>query len=293
MYSSTPFQYLPPHIVRLIVNHVIVCAQSGRDKERLLTPLLWVCHNFRVFVVLRFFRECELDLGFGDNADKKSCVSWPSSPLEPVFSAYHLAKSLMIKLEAWRVCSGDVLRILSAPPFDGVAFPLVTKLTVDLHCSCGYGDDGDIEEDFPSNSTSNIGDFVRHIKQMVPAVSEISLWTNDEWAERDSTGELHFGDLYARLFGITKTTMLNDYCDEMGRYLNLDLIRDLVSFSSLGTQTDQVLSLVRRNARTLQRLDLDIYHATDISGLLQDLDSGKHMEYPHLHTLKLGSTPKY
>ncbi|KAJ1814829.1 hypothetical protein LPJ60_005919, partial [Coemansia sp. RSA 2675] len=88
--------------------------------------------------------------------------------------------------------------------------------------------------------------------------------------------------------------MLNDYCDEMGRYLNLDLIRDLVSFSSsLGTQTDQVLSLVRRNARTLQRLDLDIYHATDISGLLQDLDSGKHVEYPHLHTLKLGSTPKY
>ncbi|KAJ2794549.1 hypothetical protein H4S07_006728, partial [Coemansia furcata] len=55
MYAQTPFQFLPPHIVRLIVDHIVGSSrmladgvEPDSDEYRLLLrPLLWTCRNIR------------------------------------------------------------------------------------------------------------------------------------------------------------------------------------------------------------------------------------------------------
>ncbi|KAJ2469307.1 hypothetical protein GGI03_000452 [Coemansia sp. RSA 2337] len=62
MLSSTPFQFLPPHVVRLIVNHIVGSSRqafagfepNSNEWSTLLKPLLWICHNFRAVQLFIF-----------------------------------------------------------------------------------------------------------------------------------------------------------------------------------------------------------------------------------------------
>ncbi|KAJ2026426.1 hypothetical protein IWW57_003041 [Coemansia sp. S610] len=300
MYSSTPFQYLPLHIVRPIINYVVSGANSCGYKEKLLIPLLWVCHSFRDIVLLRFFYKCKVSLGFFGIDYVKPYITWPSSPLKPVYATYHLAKSLEIELKIRRVCSGDASRVLSAPPFVGVAFPQVSKLSLSPIWESsreveyeGYEDEENeySDDDSTSDLACDIEDFVRRIKRMAPAISVISVYSLHLWSsDGESTDDYRLANLYMALFKIGKATVIDDFAGSMCYSTDLGLVRDLVRLNSpLNAHSDQLLLLARHNTPT-QYLDLESVQANDLTGLLRDPDSGKYVECSHLHTLKLEST---
>ncbi|KAJ2875842.1 hypothetical protein GGH93_001238 [Coemansia aciculifera] len=296
MYALTPLQFLPPHIIQLIVNHVVDSIRMrfyrgvaySKKRERLLVPLLSVCHNFRNFVCLRFFRDCKLYLYAFDDKAGEAHVTWPSSPRVPAYPMYHLVKNLVIELCAWDVYAGAALRVLSVRPYDGVAFPLVKKLKVILCYSCGCEEFKGGDAGFPRNAAPNIGEFVRRVKQMAPAIGEVVISTQGGSMDPDGYEFVFFKDLFSRLFEIVKPTAFNDPCGEMSRFISMDQIRDLVRLTShVDDLTVQLLQLTRRSAQTLQHLDIKSNHSTNVAGLITDPDSGEYAEYPRLRKLTL------
>ncbi|KAJ1905669.1 hypothetical protein LPJ71_004485, partial [Coemansia sp. S17] len=144
--------------------------------ERPLIPLLWVCHNFREVVHSRFFRECILDIADGEDGDVCEVFEeWPSSPRASVYPTYHFTRNLVIELNARNIFSGEALQVLSAPPYEGVVFPQVRKLTLILFFSLWcegrkYTCDG-----LQYNIARNINEFIQRIKQMAPATNKVAV----------------------------------------------------------------------------------------------------------------------
>ncbi|KAJ2032109.1 hypothetical protein H4S03_006358 [Coemansia sp. S3946] len=237
MYSSTPFQFLPPHIISLIVDHVVNSTRTRfnldwmdlKEREKVLIPLQWICRNLR------------------DN-----------------------------------IYSGVARKLQSVPPFDGITFPLVNKLTVFICSSSRREDFKESNDGFPYNTTHNIGEFVRQVKQMAPAIGQVVINTSGKPTDSDGDEERYFKDLVSRLFEIGETTVLKDPSGHIGPFVDMDRIRDLVHLTfPANSQTSLVLSLARRNAQTLQYLDLSSLHGVVLTGLIQDPDSGNCVEYPH------------
>ncbi|KAJ2045152.1 hypothetical protein GGI03_004092 [Coemansia sp. RSA 2337] len=101
MYSSTPFQFLPPHIISLIVDHVVNSTRTRfnldwmdlKEREKVLIPLQWICRNLRDNVHSRFFYNCSLNLLASKDRPSKAGIVWPLSPRVPAHSTHHLAKT--------------------------------------------------------------------------------------------------------------------------------------------------------------------------------------------------------
>ncbi|KAJ2110831.1 hypothetical protein IW146_005735 [Coemansia sp. RSA 922] len=317
MYAPTPFQFLPPHIVQLIVKYIVgnIRMRFNKDRgdlrrhEELLVPLQWVCHNFRDFVHFRFFSECELFLPFShaetsdaETSDaeaseagvSEAVVNWPLSPRWPKYPTHHLVKTLSIYMHAWEVYSGEALRMLSVPPFGGVAFPLVSKLTIVLRYSGrrkGYkGDNGG----FPDYTLYNIRDFVGRVAEMATGIGEVFIDMQDETTDGDHEGVYYFNDLFSQLYEIGNMTVLNDPCCKMAPHIDLDFIEDLVRLTcNVDYLSVQLLPLARLSAQTLEYLDIRSYHGADITGFIRDPGSGEYSEYPRLRTLKIEVTKRY
>ncbi|KAJ2071771.1 hypothetical protein GGH13_003144, partial [Coemansia sp. S155-1] len=317
MYAPTPFQFLPSHIVQHIVDYVVDSIRVRFNKdgvdlkrhEKLLIPLQWVCRNFRYNLHSRFFSECELSLP-SSNAEASDSeasdyeasdarinepagVTWPSSPQAPVYPTYHLVKTLRIWMDSWEAYSGEALRMLSVPPYDDVAFPLAKKLSVVLHYSSrrkGYKGSGG---GFPDYTQYNIRDFVGRVAEMAPTIGEVYIDMRDETTDEDHEGEGYFTNLSTQLFEIGNMTVFYDPRCEMAHHINLDYIQDLVRLTSyVDYMAAELLPLTRRSAQTLQYLDIRLYFGADITGLIQDPDSGEYAEYPQLRTLKMGQDKK-
>ncbi|KAJ2096507.1 hypothetical protein GGI13_000954 [Coemansia sp. RSA 455] len=296
MYSSTPFQFLPPHIVSLIVDHVVNSTRTRfnldwmdlKEREKVLIPLQWVCRNLRDNVHSRFFYNCSLNLLASKDRPSKAGIVWPLSPRVPAHSTHHLAKTLNIAIDSWEIYSGVARKLQSVPPFDGITFPLVNKLTVFICSSIRREDFKESNDGFPYNTTHNIGEFVRQVKQMAPAIGQVVINTSGKPTDSDGDEERYFKDLVSRLFEIGETTVLKDPSGHIGPFVDMDRICDLVHLTfPANSQTSLVLSLARRNAQTLQYLDLSSLHGVVLTGLIQDPDSGNCVEYPRLCALKL------
>ncbi|KAJ2097029.1 hypothetical protein GGI09_004056 [Coemansia sp. S100] len=373
MDNLSAFQLLPNHAVKLIVNHVEGCSRlwfdgsyigPGEHRE-LLTPLLWVCHNFRAFVRERFSRVYELTLENDRDRAEALLYSWPTRFKKLGCLTHLLAKELQVKLDIKAVYTGKALQLLFDAPCNGCSFPLVRKLCFKLTSNeDGYYDqepvlnndpapvlendpepvhavdwaleggnnwdpafandgwevearndwdsafDNDREPEdevdwalagthvctpktryiYPPDTSANITAFVQRIKQMAPAVSEIDVdyyedevglfWRSDE--------PIH--DLIQHLFGIVERhTVITRVSSCALQCLDLEPIRDLVHINySASVVFIDLVSLVARNARTLQSLVLDVFDK-DLTGLVRDPASGSYLEYPCLHTLKVSS----
>ncbi|KAJ2423540.1 hypothetical protein GGF41_003100, partial [Coemansia sp. RSA 2531] len=193
-----------------------------------------------------------------------------------------------IELDAWEVYSGEALKKLSVPPYDTVTFPLVSDLSVALRYNgkCEEYLDGDAG--FPRDTVYNIGEFVRRIKQMVPEIGKVVINTHGKPTDSDSKGVSYFRDLLSQLFEIAETTAFSDPHGGLGLCIPIRQISNLVLLNSLvDLQYGQVLSLARHCAQTLQHLKLQSFCATDMTGLVQDPDSGECVEYPRLRILEL------
>ncbi|KAJ2109593.1 hypothetical protein GGI16_000662 [Coemansia sp. S142-1] len=156
MIVQSAFQLLPPHVVKLIVDHVADSSRLRFDRStldydehrELQMPLLWVCHNFRALVHQRFCREYELTLKNNwDRAEAYLC-SWPRRDRKLGYPTHNLAKELIFRLYFETAYSGNAIQLLSNSPYNDWSFPLVRELTF-----CLVSDDDDRDSDY--NSTSD------------------------------------------------------------------------------------------------------------------------------------------
>ncbi|KAJ2886429.1 hypothetical protein IWW38_005229 [Coemansia aciculifera] len=134
------------------------CIKMGNEGNDILMPLLWVCHNFRIFLYARFSSGYELDL-----RDKKEVAGaalvasrymWPTR-LQGLDAPTHLqARELRIYCFSVSVFTGKALEQLTASALgaDG-AYPMVRKIMFAMHSSI----------DLTKFSKESVADAIAHL----------------------------------------------------------------------------------------------------------------------------------
>ncbi|KAJ2101807.1 hypothetical protein GGI09_001564 [Coemansia sp. S100] len=237
--------------------------------------------------------------------------SWPRLCSNIGYPTLYLAKELRFELDIGSVFSGKALQLLSHAPYKGCSFPLVHKLVFDLtfydesfYRSVEADDsDSDYDSDFDGDeytswnrniytpdSAANMAAFALRVKQMVPMVSKIDVTPVGDAEKLFESGNTTIIDLCKQLFGIVeKHTVITRGSDPMVLHMDLKPIRDLVRIEYfMDKYCTGVMSMITRNARTLQHLDINVSNA-DTTGLVRDARSGGYLKYPQMHTLKLFS----
>ncbi|KAJ2052007.1 hypothetical protein GGI08_005126, partial [Coemansia sp. S2] len=210
------------------------------------------------------------------------------------------------ELDIGSVFSGKALQLLSHAPYEGCSFPLVRKLVFDLtfydesfyrsveadDSDSDYGSDFDGDEYtswnrniYTSDSAANMAAFAKRVKQMVPIVSEIDVTPVGDAEKLFESGNTTIIDLCKQLFGIVKKhTVITRGSDPMVLHMDMKPIRDLVRIEYfMDRYCTDVMSLITRNARTLQHLDINVSNA-DMTGLVRGARSGGYLKYPQMHT---------
>ncbi|KAJ2910811.1 hypothetical protein GGI21_000488 [Coemansia aciculifera] len=318
MHGLSAFQLLPEHAVKAIVGFLAgETRQLAGDELRYpddfrkrLLPLLSVCHVFRAYVHALFCENYKVYLV--DSYCHISSLLWPSQslePKEPGYPSHHLAKKLTLCLDPWTVYTGRAIAQLLSPPYDGGAFPLVRDFS--LYFSVGpeeyweydssaydhyyferrgYAQPQKTRMEYPPNTASNVAAFVQRVREMAPGVRTIRVEAsiNADILLRSLCA--HTTDLAQQLSDINKArTMITRRSTVLVEYLNLDSIRNLVRVEyDTKNPSSRIISLIRRNAQTLQYIDLMAVEPIPADELIQDPDGGGDwVEYPCLQTLKL------
>ncbi|KAJ2328354.1 hypothetical protein GGI00_004216, partial [Coemansia sp. RSA 2681] len=297
MHTFTPFQLLPEHVVELVVNHVVNNSRSqlgkvGKDSyqyKRLQMPLLWVCHNFRAFVYMRFCSHCKLDMrNYEDEVVASSC-SWPGPLSNPTHS---LAKVLDLSLDLWSIYRGKAFRQLSSDPYDGCAFPLARKLSIDIALNSQDSNDYPAESDddssvekrkiCPQEAVANIAAFVSRLKEMMPMVGKVSMSCTTAVEKLLSRRDARAMRFAQQLFNnLEVTTVVMDDRDSLDCCIDLEPVSNLVDIHfTVFCEPTAVIPLARRSAQTLQTLYIYSNVALCYSELIRDPSSGNCAEYP-------------
>ncbi|KAJ2639886.1 hypothetical protein GGF44_002634, partial [Coemansia sp. RSA 1694] len=299
---------LPPHVVKIIVDHVAGCSRlrydriaNDSDEYKLLQmPLLWVCHNFRAFICARFCGKCELQLDEGRDRYVDSRPSWPFCLRKLDYPTPHLATDLYLNLSIWSIYAGTALQQLSSAPYEDCAFPLVRQLTIGL---CLGDKLKQINENrpptsldsYPPDTTANIAAFIQRVRQMAPDIRKVDVLPDPSVQQLVVQRNAHIMDLIQQLYSIVKVKIATTYGSViLVEYLDLEPIHDLVRVDyGIYDTSSRIMPLLRRNAHTLQylRLRASISNTRlDYTALIRDPDNGgKLVEYSCLHTLQLYS----
>ncbi|KAJ2863163.1 hypothetical protein GGH94_003791 [Coemansia aciculifera] len=223
-----------------------------------------------------------------------ACLSFDyaavSAANHPVFMA-HMRKT--IRMDGLKQYAPRLQRLLFGRWKNKITSVKAAQPEMDLVSigKCEEYHDGD--DGFSRNAVHNIGNFVRCIKQMAPAIGTVVITTHGKPKDSDGEGVSYFGDLLTQLYGIAAITVFSDPHGELGHCVSIDHICNLVHLSSrVDFKTGQVLSLARRNAQTLRHLELELFSSTDTTELFQDPNSGEYVNYPRLHTFKLKMVKK-
>ncbi|KAJ2110903.1 hypothetical protein GGI16_000093 [Coemansia sp. S142-1] len=300
------FQLLPPHVVKLIVDHVayscrLVYAEFDDEDDmgsdtysKLQLPLLWVCHNFRAFVYERFCKRYYLGIRVNDDKFYGAPDFWLYHHQNLDSPTHQIAKELTLRFDARAVYSGKAIRQLSMAPFEGCPFPQVRELLVELHIK--PKDDGDenipvVAKDYPLEAAENTTAFVQRLQQMAPRINKVNVDVFIEshhrvHIERCSANDM---ELAWQLFGIADAmAAITSRGAPLLKYMDLEPLRSLVRIDiELDGYTDTIVPMVRRNTQTLQVLAVSVGGLAGITGLIQNTGVGDYLEYPCLHTLKL------
>ncbi|KAJ2334738.1 hypothetical protein GGI00_001709, partial [Coemansia sp. RSA 2681] len=230
--------------------------------------------------------------------DIYGCISRTGPTVYP-WPAYHLARELDVSLGLRSIYLGQALRLLSSASYEGCAFPLVRKISIEI-----TADDLDRNDRWPGNvddsqkekietyildMTAIITAFVLRLKEMVPAIREVGMSHSDVVEKLLERRDTHSIDVVQRLFNIVETpTVLTYSSTGSARHLDLEPIGSLVRLVCYGPNgQDAFLPLIRCSAQTLQMLDLDVTDMPDISGLIRDPDSGRYVAYSRLQKLRI------
>ncbi|KAJ2056265.1 hypothetical protein GGI17_006283 [Coemansia sp. S146] len=301
MFSSTPFQFFPPDIVRLIVDHVVGSSRqvfagvepNSDEWNALLKPLLWACHNFRAVAYLLYCSRYKLAIANSPNYRRLLKRAKPSSFYIGYrmnnnlgYPTHHLAKTLDIEIDEESIYSGEALMMLSRAPYNGCAFPLVRRIVFLI-----VTDDG-LEEG--KRTKRNIVAFVQRIKQMSPSVNDIWVRPMDYDAPRFFSSSPIYSSLVARLFQLAVRVQYGDAGAPMTS-VNL-LPYDFCNIVHIKCTTEihdqRFIKLAHQNSATLESLIIEAGRAIVIPSIIMK-EGGAFVAYPHLHTLKLSGKPLF
>ncbi|KAJ2068986.1 hypothetical protein GGI08_000588 [Coemansia sp. S2] len=287
MLSSTPFQFLPPHVVRLIVNHIVGSSRqafagfepNSNEWSTLLKPLLWICHNFRAVVYPLYCSRYKLAI-----ANSKKLPSIPEEESE---------NTLDIEVDEIGIYLGEVLKMLSCAPYSSYSFSLVRRIVFLIF----------IDKKFPGNldkvlvgkevAERNILDFVQHIKLMAPNTKDIWVRPPSDTSICVSSSPI-YNSLVSKIFQLanciqySETNMLLALVE-----LKLELggICNLVHIKFTAFHCDKNFrELVHQSSITLESLVVKSSRGIYIPSIVRGKD-GDFVTYPCLHTLKLCGNP--
>ncbi|KAJ2877347.1 hypothetical protein H4R27_006250 [Coemansia aciculifera] len=276
MSSSSPFQTLPPRIVQLIVDHVMgsnrqvfAFIEPNSDVwNTLLKPLLWTCHNFRAVAYPLYCSYFKLVL-----SDPQNCRYTTEGTVTPScyfgyrlnnnlgYPTHHLASTLEIEIDEVSIYSGDALKMLSRAPYNGCAFPLVSKIDFLIVT------DRTLREG--KKAKKNVVAFVQRVKEMAPNVKDIRVLPKDYDTRRYYSSSI-YSSLVSQLFQLASRIQ---YCED--RYLllkvniELDRIDNLVHIKyTAGSDDRSVIKLARQNSTTLESLIIDAAGSVNVPGVI-------------------------
>ncbi|KAJ2834241.1 hypothetical protein GGI24_000483 [Coemansia furcata] len=300
MFSSSPFQFLPIHIVRLIVGHVVGSSRqeltgiepNSNKWNTLLKPLLGICQNFRAVAYPLYCSRFKLTI-----ANSQTYHRLLENPKTSSFSigyrmnnglgypTHHLTKTLDIEIDEESIYSGEALTMLSLAPYDSCAFPLVRRIIFLIAMEEGFREGTDI--------TNNTAVFVQRIKQMAPNVDDIWVRPLDRDGPRYNSSYI-YDSFVSQLFQLVVRVQYGEIREPLVP-VNLDLVGicNLVHIQcTVGHNGEGVIMLAHQNSTTLESLTINTGHILDVSSIIRN-DQGDFVTYPHLHTLKLSGYSSY
>ncbi|KAJ2731250.1 hypothetical protein IW152_004697 [Coemansia sp. BCRC 34962] len=294
MSIESHFQRLPLHVAQLIVNHVLHGGGSdlfGGPKPS-LKPLLWACRNFRTIVFSQVSGSFKLWL---DRHQDQLKSEWRFTPLFYVQTGipkYRFSKELSLWLDEQSVYSGKILDMLLRESYDVGTFPMVRSILFRF-MPLPLPEDGVEVESVDIDSAAaeaNFNAFVQHIKLMAPNVSNIKVWGSDDRRYQPFTPSSRFQTLSARLYMLTSHIGFVSTSENLRIDLPLNLIHNVVHVNHDSSEcNDQVFSLIRYCAPTLESLALSARSFDDRLASLICADNGAYTTYPRLLTLRISS----
>ncbi|KAJ2881218.1 hypothetical protein H4R27_004231 [Coemansia aciculifera] len=293
MFSSTPFQFLPPHVVRLIVHHVVGSSRqvfvgiepNSNEWNTLLKPLLWTCHTLRTVAYPLYCSRYKFAIANSRNYHRLLKRAKPSSFYighrmnnNLGYPTHHLAKTLDIEIDEKGIYSGETLMMLSHAPYNGCAFPLVRKIVFHILV------DENLKEDMETKR--NIVAFVQRIKQMAPNVNDIWVRPVQHYAPRFSSSPI-YNSLVSKLLQLAGRVQYGATNDPLTPVdLELASICKLVHIKcAIESYDPNFIELARQSSTTLESLIIGSHGGIYVPGIIWE--GGDYVAYPHLHTLKL------
>ncbi|KAJ2027106.1 hypothetical protein GGH92_006126 [Coemansia sp. RSA 2673] len=252
------------------------------ERSTLSVQLLWVCHNLREVVLARYCNNYQLFIRSKEWV-KSEFYSLPYGVQDPGPAAYHFAKHLTIVTDLHTVFSGGASEILCQAPYNGCPFPKARSLVCNVYWSPPPQQVGqEYSAIYPPNTEANVRAFAQRVKHMAPMVDDIVVPL--------LSGHL-FGYLIAQLNQLASRVKYTSGFSDVPMLLHSGSIDGLVHFTyeernSTDSTNGLLMQLVRRNAPTLQRLDIKLARVSDMTGLIQN-GGCDYTEYPCLKTLKL------
>ncbi|KAJ2107748.1 hypothetical protein GGI16_001413 [Coemansia sp. S142-1] len=292
MRTPSPFQILPLHIVEQILDYVVGssrlkfdCVCLGSDEYTwLLMPLLIACPSFALPIFSRIFRFYSMELtGFVDNS-RDMPPSLKAILIDAGYPAHLYAKALTVSVDVRDIYSGAALRVLSSEPYITRTFPMVRSISFLFSLPSATEQQTFIATTSP-DAESNISAFVKRVKQIATKLEKIGIIISPHDNGPPSPVQ-QLNDLVQQLcqqavdieYEVSRQPVILDQ--------RLNGLRNLVYVSFDSTDGgEQIVQLVRRNASTLQSLDVLESTLTNVNGLILN-DDGGYMQYPCLHTLK-------
>ncbi|KAJ2834927.1 hypothetical protein GGI24_000116 [Coemansia furcata] len=300
MFSSSSFQFLPIHIVRLIVGHVVGSSRqeltgvepNSNKWNTLLKPLLWICKNFRAVAYPLYCSRFKLTIANSkayhrllENSKTSSFSIGYRMNNGLGYPTHHLAKTLDIEIDEESIYSGEALTMLSLAPYGNCAFPLVRRIIFLIALEEGFREGTEI--------ANNTATFVQRIKQMAPSVDNIWVRPLDCDGPRYNSNYI-YDSLISQLFQLADRVQYSEISEPLGP-MNLDLVGicNLVHIQcTVGDNGKSVIMLAHQNSTKLESLIINTGHILDVPSIIRD-EHGDFVTYSRLHTLKLSGYSSY
>ncbi|KAJ1925378.1 hypothetical protein LPJ71_000191 [Coemansia sp. S17] len=293
MHLLSPFKILPLHIIELIVDYVAGSSRlefdnvskGSEEYAGLLMPLLDTCTSFWSPTLTRLFGVYKMRLSI--SGEYQTRPYWLQTYAKDTGLPVHLyVKDLTISVNVPDIYSGDALKELSCEPYVNCTFPKVRSIKFTFSMPSA-------EEQLAENMTasvaieSNISAFVRRIRLLTPMTKEIRITTLSHGFNQRQLPAQRLDNLVAQLSRCATNIDYEFYYQPViidQRQSGLcKLVYTTIDFNDGG---EQIMELARRNASTLQLLDIDVDAIIDMAGLIQNVD-GSYVQYPRLHAFKL------
>ncbi|KAJ2838137.1 hypothetical protein FBU31_000988 [Coemansia sp. 'formosensis'] len=294
MRTLSPLEILPIHIVELILDHVTstsrrrfddvsVDSEDFEEYAKLVMPLLASCPNFAPPIYARIFRVYDMYLTDASN-ERRTKPSLPTCPTDSGVSAYLYTKVLAINVDILDVYSGAALTYF--PRID-YTFPMVRSVMFKL-LSFSMMEQPDADAYTSPDGDSKIDAFVQRIKQLAPRLRKVSIYLEFCQPDEDHIPHHRLTSLVGKLSQYAEEIDYEFYHTLIIIDQRLDGLCSLVYSGYEDTESgEEILELAQRNASTLQHLEIRLVPITDITYLIRNVDGG-YVQYPCLHTLKIG-----